>query len=648
MPWSSDVFSLAQAQHKLIIISIGYSACHWCHVMERESFENQDVADIMNAHFISIKVDREERPDVDQLYMESVQLMTGQGGWPLNVICLPDGRPIFGGTYFPFQKWKDTLGNIVRLWKEEPQTCIQYGEQLMAAMHQHAQVNQEVSQSAFTKSDLEDLVDQILGKADRKLGGMNGAPKFPMPVIQRFLLRYGWISGNDDALQWVHHTLQCMASGGIYDHIGGGFARYATDAFWKVPHFEKMLYDNGQLIRLYAEAYRTEPNELYRKVVYETVEWMQRELMHPAGACFAALDADTDGEEGRFYVWTPDEFQQILGADASIAIDFYGLETIGFWENGKSIPLVATSIRALAEKYDYSPEGMAEKIVEIRNTLLHARKKRTQPGLDDKILLGWNALMVSGLAQASIAFGENDLLLLAERNYRFLMQQFKGDNGKWYRTWKSGTAMVSAFLEDMALLLDACLELYQVTWNENYLEDAQNILHYIQKQHYNTSSGIYTFSPSWGEKLVATTLEFSDNVIPSANGVMAHNLFLMGRLMGKPEWLQQSERLLAQVDSKIQSYGAYASNWALLHTYRHFGFHELTVVGPNAIQAKTELQDRFLPNILIAGTVYPNDRISLFAHRWIPEKTGFFLCENGSCQKPVFSLDEALNQLEPS
>ena len=644
--WSNEAFELAKAQKKLIIVSIGYSACHWCHVMEHESFENQDVADVMNTHFISIKVDREERPDVDHLYMESVQLMTGQGGWPLNVICLPDGRPIFGGTYFPQTKWIDTLSNIVRLWKDDPNACLQYGDQLVQAIQQHATLPPNAGESTFSKSDLENFFDQVLAKADRRLGGMQGAPKFPMPVILRAMLRYGWISGNEDALQWVHHSLQCMASGGIYDHIGGGFARYSTDAYWKVPHFEKMLYDNAQLIRLYAEAYRTEPNELYRKVVYETVEWLQRDLLHPAGASWSALDADTDGVEGKYYVWTPQELEEVLGNDAPIAQEFYGIGGIGEWEHGVSIPVIGSSIRPLAEKFDFSPEGMAEKLVEIRQKLQNHRKSRTQPGLDDKILLGWNALLVTGMAQASLAFSEANLLHLAERNYRFLMQQFKGDNGRWYRTWKSGVAQVSAFLEDMAHLLEASLELYQVTWNENYLEDAQNLWHYIHKNHFSADKNLFHFSPFWAESLVAEPLDLSDNVIPSANGVMAHNAFLLGRLVGKPEMMDLSQRMLANLDGKMNSYGAYASNWALMHTYRHYGFHELAVVGPQATQMKSELEDRFLPNVLVVGTPYPNDRVSIFSDRWIPEKTVFYLCEHGACQLPTTDLDEALQNIQ--
>ena len=407
-PWGNEALEKARAENKLIIISIGYAACHWCHVMEHESFEDTSVAQLMNDSYISIKVDREERPDIDQIYMDAAYLLTGRGGWPLNVIALPDGRPVYAGTYFRKNDWTKILLYFKDLYQKEPDTFDQEAGKLTNAMKEMKVPGIDDKSSSFTKNEIEDSFRKIISIIDFSLGGTNGAPKFPMPNIHQFLLTYYFHTEDQKAIEAVKITLDNMANGGIYDHIGGGFARYSTDETWKVPHFEKMLYDNGQLVSLFSNAYKITGDETYKKVVYETLEFIKRELTDESGGFYSSLDADSEGEEGKYYVWDKKEIDNLLGNSSELFCDYYSVSSIGNWE-GNNILFINQKREDLLKKYQISEEVFNKTISSSKKILFDVRNKRVKPGLDDKILTSWNALMLRGYVDAYLAFGEKQI-----------------------------------------------------------------------------------------------------------------------------------------------------------------------------------------------------------------------------------------------
>lgn len=640
-PWNSDTLTEARSSNKLMIVSIGYSACHWCHVMEHESFEDQEVANLMNEHFISVKIDREERPDIDQLYMDAVHLMNQQGGWPLNVICLPDGRPIYGGTYFPKQKWMQLLNQLAELWKFEPAQCEEYGFELTQGLRQLNRINLNLPEPSYSTEVLAGRVASILEKSDLEKGGHGGAPKFPMPVIYRFLLRYGILAGNNEVIDQAIHTLNCMAAGGIYDQLGGGFSRYSTDREWKVPHFEKMLYDNGQLIRLYSEAFRITGDELYRKVVYETIGWIMRDLKAPNGGYFSATDADTDGVEGKFYVWTPEEVDSICGLDSEATKAFFGIGTEGYWEHGNSVPVIAKTVQQVADSLNQTPEQTIEQILRGKQALFDARNERTLPGIDTKILLSWNALLICGFAEAGLAFKEPEITGFAEDLYQFLKENLI--TGRWKRVVGEE---IPAFAEDRAAMIDAALALHQTTWNPNYLLDAEAWMKDTIENFYDENQRVFLFSNKDEQELIAPKIELTDNVIPAPNSTFAIQLFQLGNLLGNAEWLKMSEDLLQIAEPNLDRWGAYGSNWHLLYTWKVFGHSEIAVVGTDVEKAKMQLQNHFFPAGICIGSERGDDRIGILANRGVSGKTLFYLCNSGHCNLPAESIDELFQQLE--
>ncbi|MBA2407111.1 MAG: thioredoxin domain-containing protein, partial [Chitinophagales bacterium] len=408
--WNDETLKKARDENKLLLVSIGYSACHWCHVMEHESFEDEKTAQIMNEHFICIKIDREERPDIDQVYMTAVQLMTGRGGWPLNCIALPDGRPVYGGTYFPKEQWNDVLLNLANLYETDPEKAEEYADKLTTGIQQAEIVKSNTEKPEFSLSLLNETVAAWKGHFDTKEGGSDYAPKFPLPNNYRFLLRYAHEVKDEAVMKQVELSLRKMAFGGIYDQIGGGFARYSTDSLWKVPHFEKMLYDNAQLVSLYSEAYQATKEPLYKQVVYETLEWVKREMTNEEGAFYSALDADSESEEGKFYVWTKAELQQILGSDFNLFSDYYNVNRTGYWEHDNYILLRDKTDEEFAKENKMDFSALQKKIEELKVKMLDVREKRVRPGLDDKTLTSWNAMMMRGYADAYMVFGEKEFL----------------------------------------------------------------------------------------------------------------------------------------------------------------------------------------------------------------------------------------------
>ncbi|MEA3443827.1 MAG: thioredoxin domain-containing protein, partial [Bacteroidota bacterium] len=563
-PWGQEALDKARDENKLIIISIGYSACHWCHVMEHESFEDEEVASFMNDNFVAIKVDREERPDIDQIYMNAVQLINGSGGWPLNCIALPDGRPVWGGTYFRKKQWVDMLTQVLEFVKNSPDKAEQQAESLTEKVQSHDFIFDNTEKSEFTNEDLNSIFINLESNIDITDGGNYGAPKFPMPIGQRFLLHYYYISQNEDALKAVTTTLNKMAGGGIYDQIGGGFARYSTDSYWEVPHFEKMLYDNAQLVSLYSLAYQQSKNPKYKTIVHETLEFIARELKSKEGGFYSSLDADSEGEEGKFYVWTKSELQKLPGNISDLIIDYYQITEKGNWENGKNILLETENKNEIAGKYKISLKELNKQVSEAKKILLEERSKRIRPGLDDKILTSWNALMLKAYVDAYRVFDDKEYLKTALINADFINAKMKSDDNSLNRNYKNGKATINAFLDDYAFTIDAFISLYQATFDEKWLTEAQQLTEYAIEHFYDENTGMFFYTSNTDPELIARKIEVSDNVIPSANSEMAKNLFVLGRYFYNNKYIRKSERMLKNVKQNALRGGVYYSNWNIL------------------------------------------------------------------------------------
>jgi len=648
--WNDATLGKAREENKLMIVSIGYSTCHWCHVMEHESFEDTAVAAFMNEHFICIKVDREERPDVDQVYMQAVQLMAGQGGWPLNCLTLPDGRPLFGGTYFPKEQWMNVLRQMASVWGSDPGRCRDYAANVVAGMRQASLVHVKADEAPVERTDIDAMVRSWTQSFDRTDGGPNRAPKFPMPVNYAFLLRYAWHTGDRAVNDHVLLTLDRMAAGGIYDHLGGGFARYSTDALWKVPHFEKMLYDNAQLVSMYADAFRLTGKKRYREVVEETLAFIRRELTDPGGGMYSALDADSEGEEGRYYVWTRDEVDSVLGSDAPLFAEAYGLNGPGRWEQDRYILLRTTDDVALAEKHDVSATAVHDRLLRDRGRLFDARTARVRPGLDDKIITAWNALAISACCHAFQALGDVEYLHAAERATRFIEANlFAGGrllHSTHPRTVASGGGQdVPAFLDDVALMATAYIDLYESTFDERYLHRAEQLAETAMNAFFEKDTGRFRYSEAGDDTLIVTPYETEDNVIPSSASGMARVLFYLSRHLDKPGYESLARDLLAGVRRSMLAYPSAFGNWAGLAMDLAFPFHEVAITGPGTATVSRDLWSRYLPNTVLAGSAGGSD-LPLLKGRLTAGRTQVFVCTDKRCSLPVGTAVEAEKLLE--
>ena len=644
-PWGENALNRAKAENKLLLISIGYSACHWCHVMEHESFEDPEVAQIMNNHFVCIKVDREERPDIDHIYMTAVQLLTGRGGWPLNCIALPDGRPIWGGTYFQKENWIEALEAVSRFYAENPKETLEYAVKLQEGIEQNSLGPISGERSVIDPLFMPSLLKKWQDHFDTKNGGTKGAPKFMLPNNWQFLLRAGQEFQDEKIVGQVKLTLKKMAFGGLYDQIGGGFARYSTDEIWKVPHFEKMLYDNAQLLQLYAEAYQTDPNPLYQQVVSETVEFLKRELLSPENGFYSALDADSEGEEGKFYVWTKTELAQILGADFVLFSDYYNINSLGFWEHNHYILIRTEDNHSFAEKHQLSVDELEIKTRSWKQTLLKEREKRVRPGLDDKILASWNAMTISGLISCYKAFGTAEYLELALANADFLKQKMMTEDGKVFHSYKNNRSKISGFLEDYAFAIEAFTAIFEVTGNAEWLYKGKQLTEIAFNDFYDEPKSIFYFTAQQQTDLITRTIEVHDNVIPASNSVMAKNLFRLSYLLDKTDYLKTAQQMLNLVNGNMSDYPSGYSNWSQLMFDMSGNHFEVAIVGENAINLLNELQKNYLPHVIFcAGTT--KSELPLLKERFVPGKTLIYICQNNSCQLPVETVEEALKLIK--
>ncbi|MER2995975.1 thioredoxin domain-containing protein [Pontibacter populi] len=646
-PWGEEALQRAKQEDKPILVSIGYAACHWCHVMEHQSFEKKAIADVMNQHFVCIKVDREERPDVDAVYIDAVHAMGMQGGWPLNVFLTSEAKPFYGGTYFAPQQWVQLLKDIANAYKQNRQeldeTAEQFAEHLNISDLQKYGLKQNGHQAS--EEELHQLYRNLSKRFDKEKGGLSPAPKFPMPSNFLFLLRYSHHTQSELALAHVNLTLNQMAYGGIYDQAGGGFARYAVDANWLVPHFEKMLYDNAQLITLYSEAYQVTKNPLYKQVVYETIRFVERELMSEEYGFYSSLDADSEGEEGRFYTFTRDELQKLLKDEEPLFSKYYNITAAGNFEHGRNILHRLVSDEAFAKENELELEVLQEMVKEWKRKLMKVRAKRIRPALDDKILCSWNALMLKALADAYCVFGQRRFLEMALKNADFIFEKIREGN-KLCHSYKNGKATIDGFLEDYALMIAALVRLYEVTFNEEWLIQAKRFTDYTLTNFLDKEDGMFYFTDKTAEKLIARKKEIFDNVIPSSNSVMAINLHLLGLYFDNETYQQTSNRMLDSMTPLILKEPSHLSKWAILYYNKLTPTAEVAIVGKQVPQMREEFSVFYLPNMIVMGSDHKS-KLPLLADK-IPVngKTTIYVCYNKTCQLPVHTPAEALKQLQ--
>ncbi len=648
--WNDESLQQAKDENKLIIVSIGYAACHWCHVMEKESFEDTTVAAVMNKNFISIKVDREERPDVDQIYINAVQLMTGSAGWPLNVVTLPDGRPVWGGTYFKKNQWINALEKMQKLYEENPQKLMDYADRLEEGIKSMDLISLNTNEINFKDFPTDSLIDKWQQNFDNKYGGNNRAPKFMMPNNLEFLLRYGVQYNSEKVLNHVFLTLDKMAYGGVFDHIGGGFSRYSTDIRWHVPHFEKMLYDNAQLVSLYSHAYSITQKQLYKEVVSETLEYIAREMTNNEGAFYSSLDADSELEngeleEGAYYIYTKKELKGILLEDFDLFADYYNINSFGKWEKDSYILIRDKSDEEIIEKFSITLEEIQKKKKNWKQQLSNFRNKRLKPRLDDKTLTSWNALMIKGYVDAYKVFQKKEYLDAALKNASFILEKQWQENGALNHSYKDGKSTINGYLEDYASVIDAFIALYEVTLDENWINQAKELVNYSFTNFFDEEKSMFYFTSKEDRMLVTRNFEYRDNVIPASNSIMAKNLFVLSHHFDDERFKKTAQQMLNNVQPEIIGYPSGFSNWLdLLVNYQN-NYYEIVVVGKQAEEKVSELNKKYLPNKLIAGSTTAK-KSPLLDLRYIEEETLIYVCVNNACKLPVSETKRALDLLK--
>jgi uncharacterized protein YyaL (SSP411 family) len=644
-PWGDEALEKAKIENKLIIISVGYAACHWCHVMEHESFENEEVAKFMNENFVAIKVDREERPDVDQVYMNAVQILIGRGGWPLNCIALPDGKPLYGGTYFPKDDWMSVLTQIKDYVDKNPEKARLQAESLVEGIKSSELVELNKKKVNFSSNDLNTIFANWKGLIDYELGGYKRAPKFPLPIGYQYLLQYSELTNNKEALKAVTLTLDEMIKGGIYDQIGGGFARYSTDKYWKAPHFEKMLYDNSQLVTLYSQAYQKTKNKNYKQCIVQSLEFIKRELTSEEGGFYSSLDADSEGEEGKFYVWKYEEIEKILGTETDFFTEYYNIEKRGNWEKGNNILLRKKEDAFFSKKYKLSEVQLRQIVDNVNEKLLLERAKRIRPGLDDKILTSWNALMLKGYVDAYRVFDKDEYLEVALKNASFIQSKLMKDDNSLFRNYKNGKASINGFLDDYAFSIQAFISLYQATFDEKWLNLAKNLTEYTLVHFYDNETGMFYYTSDMDPALVARKMEVADNVIPASNSEMAKNLYILGHYFYEKDYLKKSKQMLNNVIVSTKTGGPYYANWDILMAWVVSEPYEISIIGENHQKVRKEFDKNYLPNVFYLGGEKEGS-LQLLESKLMEGQTTIYVCKDKSCDMPTTKVAVALSQMK--
>lgn len=649
--WNAEALQKAKDENKLLLISIGYSSCHWCHVMEHESFEDTSVATLMNANFVCIKVDREERPDIDDVYMAACQLSSGGNcGWPLNSFALPDGRPVWAGTYFPKEKWKEVLEYFRKTYAEEPEKLRDYAQRLVSGVRDHGLDDVvPAGDSIINQKEINEISKMFVSRMDPQMGGRRGAPKFPMPNNWQYLMHYAHRYNNKEAASVVTTTLDKMMMGGIYDQLEGGFARYSTDSMWLVPHFEKMLYDNAQLVSLYAQAYAWSGKNEYLDVVRQTLDFVDRHWSDPSGGFYSSYDADSEKEEGKYYVWTMDELTRLIPdeKERNLFFAYFDISQNGNWEEGKNILQRHRPSADVANQYHLSTEQFFVTIAKINKLLLEERNKRILPGLDDKILASWNGLMLQGYVDAFRISGDKNYLDRAIKNAMFLKTKMISDDYRMNRNYKNGKSTINGFLDDYANVIQAFLGLYQSTFDEQWLDLAKGMTDHVLLHFESDSTSLFYFTSDLDPPLIARRLEVSDNVIPSANSTMARNLFVLGEIFDDQMYTDRSRKIFNQVLPVIKRDGqpSFYSNWCQLMLLFAQPPFEVAIVGKDYASKLIEIQKGYLPDAIFMGGKEEGN-LPLLQHKLDDDQTLIYVCQNKVCKLPTSDIAKAIDLLK--
>jgi uncharacterized protein YyaL (SSP411 family) len=650
-PWGEEAFEKAVKEDKPVLVSIGYAACHWCHVMERESFENHETAELMNQHYINIKIDREERPDLDHIYMDAVQAMTGSGGWPLNVFLTPQKKPFYGGTYFPPRQvhsrpsWTDVLLSLSDSYKSQRSELEKQAENLLDHMVKanNFGIGPVSIQKLATKQEISSIYQNIMNTADRVQGGFGRAPKFPQSFTISFLLHYYYDSKEQAALDQALLSLDKMIAGGIYDQLGGGFSRYSTDAEWLAPHFEKMLYDNALLISTLADAFRITGDQKYQDTITETIQFIDNELTGPEGGFYAALDADSEGVEGKFYTWSYEEINYVLDSQAPLFCRIFGVSQGGNWEH-TNILHKAEDLARVSETENVEPGQLEKILADCKAKLLEVRSKRVRPQLDDKILLGWNALMNIALSKACGATGDKAWLVRAVTNMEFMLKAFRQEDGSYAHTYKNKISKYPAFLDDYAYLISALIHLQEVTANQEWLKIAKSLTDFVVSN-FGQEGPLFFFTPSGQNDVIIRKKEIYDGAIPSGNSVMMWNLYQLGTIFDISEWKQRSLEMAASVKEAAVKYPGSFGVWAGFILATTYGIPEIAITGEESTVLSNEFLRNFIGyNVFQSATLRNND-FPLLAEKPFSQKGQIFLCKDYACQAPVQTVAELVNLL---
>ncbi|MEI3614098.1 thioredoxin domain-containing protein [Pseudogracilibacillus sp. SO30301A] len=656
-PWGEKAFEKAQSENKPIFLSIGYSTCHWCHVMVHESFEDEEVAEVLNEHYISIKVDREERPDIDSVYMKVCQMMTGHGGWPLTIIMTPDKIPFYAGTYFPKESKHELPGMIEMLtglynkYTEDPDHITDVTKSVTEALRESIQ---EKSNSRLTKMSIQEAFQQLSQKFDNEFGGFGRAPKFPQPQNLLYLLTYNSFYDNSHALEIVETTCKAMAEGGIFDQIGFGFSRYSTDEAWLVPHFEKMLYDNALLLLLYTECYQTTKNPFYKKIATQIIDFISREMTSKEGAFYSAIDADSEGVEGKYYVWKYEEIFDVLGEElGELYATVYHLTPYGNFE-GKNIPnLIYNNKKDTAAENELSLEELDFKLENARKKLLEHREKRIYPHVDDKVLTAWNSMMIAALARAGKVFKEIKYIQIAERAIHFIeVKLYKKE--RLMARYREEETKFKAYLDDYAFLVWAYVELYEATYELEYIQKAKNVTDDMLDLFWDNKHGGFYQTGSDSEQLIAREKEIFDGALPSGNGVAANMLVILSSLTGDTKYLDKCEEMYHTFYEDLHQYTSAGAFFIKSLLLTENPTKEVVIIGskndPIRQQLLESLQEEYLPatSLLVAERAEDFTKVAPFAaqYKQLENKTTVYVCENFSCQAPTTNLQEAMSKIK--
>lgn len=655
-PWGDEAFRLARQAHKPVLVSIGYAACHWCHVMEHESFEDEAVAAYMNEHFICIKVDREEHPDVDHFYMDAVQAIGGSGGWPLNVFVTADRAPFYGGTYYPPRpaynrpSWPQLLQRMVDIWHEHHDEVTTQAAQMIQHLQQASQkLSDEAAATIPGIADCTKIAETLLAHADKQKGGFGSAPKFPGTMAITYLLEHYYFAGHKASQEHALKSLEGMINGGIYDQLGGGFARYSTDREWLAPHFEKMLYDNALLIISLCDAWSSTGQPLYLRIIKETITFAERELKDPSGGYYCALDADSEGVEGKFYTWTWDEWINDIGSNV-VAQQYFGIVLQGNWE-GTNILHVAQPLQAVAAANNITEQEAAQIIDEVKKTLLAVREKRIRPQTDDKCLLSWNALMNIALSKAAMCLRTADApfaamcMQRAKAHMQWMVAAYDVD-GTMQHTWKNGTARIAAKLDDYAYLIQAMLQLATAAADNEWIVKAAGLTANVISN-FGREDGMFYYTAEGQKDIPVRKVDLYDGATPSANAVMAHNLWLCGLCMEHTDWLDRSARMLGSMLATATRYSYSFSCWASLMQKKVNGIKTVVCSGSDAGAAMAEIQSQYHPHVYVLNSVKEISEMPLLEKKYFNGKLLIFVCTEHACMAPVTRADKAFELLNP-